>query len=85
MATILIVDDRPSNREVLASLLSYQKHRLLEAEDGRQALGLARRDHPDLVISDIRARSRPLYRDALLCLANNQFDRLWGSRRCRYW
>ncbi|WP_256077704.1 EAL domain-containing protein [Massilia sp. YIM B04103] len=53
MATILIVDDRPSNREYLVTLLGFTPHRLLEACDGVQALALARRAYPDLVITDI--------------------------------
>ena len=53
MATILIVDDRPSNRAFLNALLGYTGHRLLEAEDGAQALALTRQHHPDLVITDI--------------------------------
>ena len=53
MATILIVDDRPSNRQFLTTLLGYGGHRLLEAGDGAAALGLARADRPDLIITDI--------------------------------
>ena len=53
MATILIVDDRPTNREVLTTLLGYGGHRLLEATDGAAALELARAERPDLVIADI--------------------------------
>ena len=53
MATILIVDDRPSNRSYLAALLGYTEHRILEAEDGAQALALTRTDHPELIITDI--------------------------------
>ena len=53
MATILIVDDRPSNRAFLCALLGHTGHRLLEAEDGAQALALTRSDHPDLIITDI--------------------------------
>src|SRR6266404_9541031 len=53
MATILIVDDRPANREFLTTLLGYGGHRLLEAGDGAEALALARAEHPDLVIADI--------------------------------
>jgi PAS domain S-box-containing protein len=53
MATILIVDDRPTNREVLLTLLGYGGHRLLEATDGAAALDLVRAEHPDLVIADI--------------------------------
>lgn len=53
MATILVVDDRPTNREFLLKLLSYGGHKLLEAENGLQALKLTREQHPDLVITDI--------------------------------
>src|SRR5580765_8166264 len=53
MATILIVDDRPTNRQFLLTLLGYTGHRLLEAGDGAQALDIARAERPDLVITDI--------------------------------
>ncbi|MES2741777.1 MAG: EAL domain-containing protein [Pseudomonadota bacterium] len=53
MSTILIVDDRPSNRQFLLTLLSFTTHTLLEACDGVQALELARRERPDLIITDI--------------------------------
>jgi diguanylate cyclase (GGDEF)-like protein/PAS domain S-box-containing protein len=53
MATILIVDDRAENRDYLVTLLGYHRHRLIEANDGAQALALARVERPDLVISDI--------------------------------
>ncbi|MCA1248392.1 EAL domain-containing protein [Massilia sp. MS-15] len=53
MATILIVDDRPSNRAFLHALLGYTGHRLLEAEDGAGALALVRAELPDLVITDL--------------------------------
>src|SRR5262245_51873859 len=53
MATILIVDDQPTNLEVLTTLLAYQCHRLLEAANGAAALELAQTQRPDLVIADI--------------------------------
>ncbi|HYE37852.1 EAL domain-containing protein [Methylocaldum sp.] len=53
MAKILIVDDRPLNREFLVTLLGYGDHRLLEASDGAEALEIIRAEHPDLVITDI--------------------------------
>jgi PAS domain S-box-containing protein len=53
MATILVVDDEPTNCEFLVTLLGYRGHRLLEAADGLEALALAQRERPDLVIADI--------------------------------
>ena len=51
--TILIVDDRPANRQVLMALLTHLGHRLLEADSGARALKMVRKDKPDLVIADI--------------------------------
>ena len=53
MATILIVDDRPVNRQYLVTLLGCCGHRMLEASDGAEALALARTERPDLIITDI--------------------------------
>src|ERR1700722_6430497 len=53
MATILIVDDRPANREYLVTLLGYGGHSLLEAADGAEGLAVVRAERPDLVIADI--------------------------------
>jgi signal transduction histidine kinase/CheY-like chemotaxis protein len=53
MATILVVDDRPLNRDFLNTLLGYHQHRVIEAADGVEALAAARRERPDLVLSDI--------------------------------
>src|SRR6185295_4235907 len=53
MAKILVVDDRPTNRDFLRTLLGYQNHHVVEAADGAEALALARTERPDLVISDI--------------------------------
>jgi signal transduction histidine kinase len=53
MATILIVDDRPTNREFLITLLGYTGHQILEATDAREALEQVRAVHPNLVIADV--------------------------------
>ncbi|MBI2854510.1 MAG: response regulator [Chloroflexi bacterium] len=51
---ILLVDDGTLMRDLVSTTLrcgtSYQ---LLEAEDGNQALNLAAREHPDLVLLDV--------------------------------
>jgi UDP-3-O-acyl N-acetylglucosamine deacetylase len=53
MATVLVVDDEPQIRATLRGILAEEGLRVLEAEDGRQALDLIRRDAPELVILDI--------------------------------
>lgn len=53
MTTLLIVDDRPINREVLSSLLDEHGYTILEAEDGLQALELVKNGNIDLIITDI--------------------------------
>src|SRR5207248_5283515 len=53
MAKILIVDDNPTIRSCLVTLLGYGGHALREASDGAEGLALASAEHPDLVISDI--------------------------------
>jgi protein-histidine pros-kinase len=53
MATILIIDDRPTNRDVLRTVLGYKDHCVIEAEDGAEGLEMARATRPDLIIADI--------------------------------
>ena len=53
MATILIVDYKAVNREVLVVPLRRRGHRLLEASDATAGLALAQAEHPDAVITDV--------------------------------
>jgi diguanylate cyclase (GGDEF)-like protein len=53
MATLLIVDTNPADRRMYVTLLGNFGHRLLEANDGVEALALAKAELPDLVITDI--------------------------------
>ena len=49
---ILIVDDEPSVRRVLSKTLS-KNYIVLEAEDGEEAVNMARNEKPDLVLMDL--------------------------------
>jgi signal transduction histidine kinase/DNA-binding response OmpR family regulator len=54
MSCILAIDDRPINRQFLVTLLGYGGHKVLEASDGDEALGIVHQSHPDLIITDIK-------------------------------
>ena len=53
MKTILVVDDDPHIREVIAFALEQACLRAVQAANGKEALEAAARDKPDLVILDI--------------------------------
>ncbi|MCP5419310.1 MAG: response regulator [Gammaproteobacteria bacterium] len=52
--TILTIDDEPTIREVMASYLQDSGYRVLQAENGHDGIEACRRDHPDLVLCDLR-------------------------------
>ena len=51
---ILIVEDNPQNMKLLLMTLRPHGYTLLEATDGEEALEIATRDKPDLIIMDIQ-------------------------------
>ncbi|MEW5848632.1 MAG: response regulator [Myxococcota bacterium] len=51
--TILVVDDNALNRKLLRDLLTKRGYRVEQAEDGVQAVAVASRIMPDLVIMDL--------------------------------
>jgi len=50
---ILVVDDDPTVRDSLNDLLASEGYRILPAENGQQALDLARKSSIDLVLLDL--------------------------------
>jgi DNA-binding NtrC family response regulator len=53
-ASILIIDDQPSVRFGLRSLLEAEGYRVMEAPDGEQALALLTKSAPQLILLDLR-------------------------------
>ncbi len=53
MKTILIADDEEDARTIICMRLAKHPHlRIVEATNGREALALAREQHPDLIVLD---------------------------------
>ena len=52
--TILIVEDNELNMKLFRDLLEAQGYNILQTRDGMQALDLARKERPDLIVMDIQ-------------------------------
>jgi two-component system, cell cycle response regulator DivK len=53
MKTILIVDDAPEGRDVYAQVLEMGGYRVVQAEDGAQAVRMATHEPPDLILMNV--------------------------------
>ncbi len=53
LCTIMVVDDFDDTRLMLKLWLEKKGYRILEAENGEEAVDLANRERPDLIIMDI--------------------------------
>jgi DNA-binding NtrC family response regulator len=53
MAEILVIDDEPHMRRLIARILNGSGHTVHQANNGRDGIGLFHRVHPALVITDI--------------------------------
>jgi len=58
MKKILIVDDQVEVRELVDVTLRVGDHEILHAERGEQAVEIARREKPDLIIMDVSMPGR---------------------------
>src|SRR5918997_4992676 len=52
--TILVVEDYADSRLVLGRLLELSGYRVLEAANGREAVAMAERECPDVVLMDLQ-------------------------------
>jgi CheY-like chemotaxis protein len=51
--TVLVAEDSTDTRIMLKRAFELKGYRVFEAEDGRQALDIARRYHPSLIVVDL--------------------------------
>lgn len=51
---VMIVEDNPQNMKLLEMLLRSRSYTLLKACDGEEALDIATREQPDLIVMDMQ-------------------------------
>jgi len=51
--SVLVVDDYADSRQMYAELLAYAGYRVAEARDGAEAIAMAHRILPDLIVMDL--------------------------------
>lgn len=53
MATILVVDDHPDIRQLIRMTLEMERHKIVEAVNGRVAVAAAAQIKPDVILMDV--------------------------------
>jgi signal transduction histidine kinase len=53
VSSILVLDDRATERDLLSTVLTYAGHTVVQAPSGEEALDLARANRPELIIADL--------------------------------
>ena len=96
MATVLIVDDSPTEVHVLKTMLEKNGYSVLSATSGEQGVALAKERKPDLVLMDIVMpglngfqATRQLTTSpetahipvVIITTKNQETDRVWGMRQ----
>lgn len=53
MNRVLIIDDSPTETELLRQILSHAGYQVLSAGDGETGCAMARSQHPDVILMDV--------------------------------
>lgn len=93
---VLVVDDSPTERHFLTDMLVKAGYNVIVADSGEQAIEVARREIPDLVLMDVvmpgmngYQATRTITREeatrhipVIMCTSKNlETDRIWGMRQ----
>ncbi|WP_319241649.1 response regulator [uncultured Propionivibrio sp.] len=93
---ILVIDDSPTERYVLADLLTRNGYEVMTATNGEEGIEKARTERPDLILMDVvmpglngYQATRTLTRDdatkdipIIVCTSKGQeTDKIWGLRQ----
>lgn len=96
MITILVVEDTPSERELMSHYLRESGYTVIDAVSAQEALGKAIEQKPDVIITDVvmpgmsgfelcrSLKKHPVTAKVpiIICTSKNQeIDRLWGMKQ----
>jgi two-component system, chemotaxis family, response regulator PixH len=96
MAKILVVDDMPSELELICQYLTTAGHSLVTAVNGEEALQKARENRPDAIVTDwmmpimggldlcrqLKKQPETATIPIIACTAKNRdVDRLWAMKQ----
>lgn len=94
--SVLIVDDSPTTQRIIRSAVEGGGYRVLSASDGDEAIAVATREVPDLIVLDIILPKKNGFqvcrhlkafpetcgiKVVLLSSKNHEMDILWGKRQ----
>jgi len=94
--SILVVEDSPTERQLIRKMLEDKGYRVAEAADGNAALAAVQREKPALLLLDVvlpgpngfqicrQLKSSPETRDIRIVLVsskNQEADRFWGLKQ----
>ncbi len=96
MARVLIVDDSPTETQLLSSIMSKHGFDVLTADNGEDGIKLAKREQPDVILMDVVMpgmngfqATRQLTRGEetkhipviIITTKDQETDRIWGMRQ----
>ncbi len=96
MPKILVVDDSPTELKLMLEALDQTRYQVSTATDGEQALEMARRDQPNLILLDVilpkkngfqvcrQLKTAPDTKDIAIVLVTSKSqdtDRFWGLKQ----
>ncbi len=96
MTTVLVVEDTPSEQELISQYLRDSGYVVIHASNGKEALDKAIEEKPDVVVTDVvmpgmngfelcrSLKKNPATQTlpVIACTSKNQeLDRLWGMKQ----
>ncbi len=96
MAKVLIIDDSPTEMQLLTNIMEKNGYEVITAKNGHSGIAVARRTQPELILMDVVMpgmngfqATRQLSKDektahipvVIITTKDQETDRIWGMRQ----